>query len=133
MTSYRVLLVEDDELLGVLLELVLAYADYRVTRVNSGVEALARLESDAEPIDAVISDIDLGDGPDGWEVARRARAGSPHAPVIYITGGRADEWAPQRVPLSAMLQKPFHIDDMLATLRYLLDAEQHIAPLTHLA
>ena len=27
----------------------------------------------------------------------------------------------------------FHIDDMLATLRYLLDAEQHIAPLTHLA
>jgi two-component system cell cycle response regulator CpdR len=133
MTSDRVLLVEDDELMGALFELVLADAGYQVARAKSGQEALARLESDAPPIDAVISDIELGEGPDGWQVARRARARSPTMPVIYITGGRGDDWAPQHVPLGVMLQKPFHVDTMVVTLRDLLQGERQAGRKARLA
>ena len=129
----RVLLVEDDELMGVLFELVLIDAGYRVVRANNGHEALAQLESGAEPVDAVISDIDLGDGPDGWQVARRARAKSSTVPVIYMTGGRGDDWAPQHVPWGVMLQKPFQIDQMITILGDLLEAEQRSPQMARLA
>ncbi len=119
----RVLLVEDDELMGVLFELVLVDAGYQVIRVRDGREAMLRLAPDAPPIDALISDVGLGDGPDGWQVARRARARALRLPVIYITGGRGDDWIPQHVPLGVMLQKPFHIDRMVELLAELLEAE----------
>jgi len=107
-----VLLVEDDELLGVLFELALAEAGYLVTRASSGAEALAMLAA-ASSIDLLVTDIALGDGPDGWQVARRARARSADMPVIYMTGGRGDEWRPQHVPMGLLLLKPFSIDQLV--------------------
>jgi DNA-binding response OmpR family regulator len=108
----KVLLVENDELLGVLFELALCEAGYVVARTRNGAEAMAALAA-APPIDLLVTDIGLGDGPDGWQVARRARARSPDMPVIYMTGGRADEWLPQHVPLGVLLLKPFPIDQLV--------------------
>jgi DNA-binding response OmpR family regulator len=108
----RVLLVENDELLGVLFELALCEAGYAVVRARDGAEAMAVLSA-APPISVLVTDIGLGDGPDGWQVARRARARSPEMPVIYMTGGRADEWLPQHVPLGVLLLKPFPIDQLV--------------------
>jgi DNA-binding response OmpR family regulator len=65
----RVLLVEDDELLGVLFELALCEAGYAVVRARTGAAAMAMLTA-ATPVDLVVTDIGLGDGPDGWQVAR---------------------------------------------------------------
>jgi two-component system, cell cycle response regulator CpdR len=107
-----VLLVEDDELLGVLFELALAEAGYLVTRASNGAEALATLAA-ASSVDLLVTDISLGDGPDGWQVARRARARSADMPVIYMTGGRGDEWRPQHVPMGVLLLKPFPIDQLV--------------------
>jgi DNA-binding response OmpR family regulator len=108
----RVLLVENDELLGVLFELALCEAGYPVVRARDGAEAMAVLAA-APPVGLLVTDIGLGDGPDGWQVARRARARSPEMPVIYMTGGRADEWLPQHVPLGVLLLKPFPIDQLV--------------------
>src|SRR6201999_3190610 len=77
----RVLLVEGDELLGVLFELALVDAGYAVIRARSGSEALAKLEADEATVDAVITDVGMGEGPDGWQVARRARVKSEGLPV----------------------------------------------------
>lgn len=117
----RVLLVEDDELLGVLFELALAEAGYLVVRARNAAEALSTLAA-TPPIDLVVTDINLGDGPDGWQVARRARARSPDMPVIYMTGARGDEWRPQHVPLGVLLLKPFPIDQLLEMVGHLLAA-----------
>lgn len=108
----RVLLVEDDELLGVLFELALAEAGYLVARARNGTEAMATLAA-APPIDLLVTDIGLGDGPDGWQVARRARARAPDMPVIYMTGARGDEWRPQHVPMGVLLLKPFSMDQFV--------------------
>jgi DNA-binding response OmpR family regulator len=115
----RVLLVEDDELLGVLFELALTETGYQVARARTGTEALAKLAA-ASPIDLVVTDISLGDGPDGWQVARRARARSPDMPVIYMTAARGDEWRPQHVPMGVLLLKPFPIDQLVEMVGHLL-------------
>lgn len=109
----RVLLVEGDELLGILFELALVEAGYAVTRARSGLEALAKLEVEGPSLDAVITDVAIGEGPNGWQVARRARAMSQSMPVLYMTGGRADEWAPQHVPFGVLLLKPFPVTQMV--------------------
>jgi DNA-binding response OmpR family regulator len=122
----RVLLVEDDELLGVLFELALCEAGYLVTRARTGAAAMAMLLA-ATPVDLVVTDIGLGDGPDGWQVARRARARNPDMPVIYMTGARADEWMPQHVPLGVLLLKPFPIDQLVEMVGHLVSARGETA------
>ena len=119
----RVLLVENDELLAVLFELALCEAGYVVARARSGLEAMSKLAAEAPSVDLLITDIGLGEGPDGWQVARRARARSPGMPVIYMTGARADEWRPQHVPMGVLLLKPFPITQLTEMVGALLAAQ----------
>ncbi len=118
----RVLLVEDDELLGVLFELALIDAGYEVARARSGMEALSKLGAEAPPVDAVVTDINLGDGPDGWQVARRARAKSADLPVIYMTGGQVDDWKPQNVAAGVLMLKPFPVNELVDRVGQALEA-----------
>src|SRR5665213_721390 len=108
----RVLLVEKDDLLAILFELALVDAGYEVDRARHGWDAMARL-AEAAPLDALITDVALSEGPDGWQVARRARMRFEGLPVVYMTAGRADEWAPQHVPMGVLLLKPFHVMQMI--------------------
>jgi DNA-binding NtrC family response regulator len=70
-------------------------------------EALHELESGADTLGALVTDIRLGDGNDGWQVARRARELRPLLPVVYMSGDSAVDHASQGVPHSIMVQKPF--------------------------
>lgn len=121
--AQRVLLVESDELLAVLFELALCEAGYVVTRARTGAEALSRLAAGGDAIDLVVTDIALRDGPDGWQVARRARVVTPDMPVIYMTGARADEWRPQHVPMGVLLLKPFPVHQLVEIAGALLSAK----------
>lgn len=49
-------------------------------------EELLRELGEKERFDAVLMDIDLGDGRSGIEYARRLYREAPHLPVIYVTG-----------------------------------------------
>jgi CheY-like chemotaxis protein len=90
-----------------------------VARAVSGADALVKLDA-SRPIDLVVTDISLGDVPNGWQVARRARARCPEMPVIYMTGARADEWRPQSVPMGVLLLKPFPIDQLVEMVGHML-------------
>lgn len=107
MTAIQVLLVEDDALVQELLHAVLADAGFEAFSVNSGAQALVELDADAERFKAVITDINLAVGPDGWSVGRRARERVAGMPVIYMSANRGVEWASKGVPNSAMIAKPF--------------------------
>jgi FixJ family two-component response regulator len=50
------------------------------------------LEGDAF-LSAVVTDVRLGTGPSGWDVAHRARELVPTIPVIYMTGDSASLWS----------------------------------------
>jgi CheY-like chemotaxis protein len=126
--THRVLLVEDDEFLGVLFELALSDAGYTVARARSGMEALSKLAAEAPHVDALVTDINLGEGPDGWQVARRARARSAELPVVYMTGSAADDWAPQHVPYGVLLLKPFETEQLVRMVGELLASAHPVPP-----
>jgi CheY-like chemotaxis protein len=72
--------------------------------------ALAALEviRRHERISALVTDIDLGPGRDGFEVARYARAAYPDLPVVYISSAERLRYAPERVAGAQFISKPYH-------------------------
>ena len=101
------LLVEDETLIAMMLEDSLTEEGFALVVAPTGERALAELDADAARFRAVVTDIDFGAGPDGWQVARRARQLVPEMPIIYISAGHGHEWAAQGVPKSILVPKPF--------------------------
>lgn len=100
-------LVEDEALIRDLLETSLAEAGFEVVAVADGAKALAELDADATRFRAVITDIKLGAGPDGWAVARRARELVADMPIVYMSGDSGHDWSSKGVPKSLIVTKPF--------------------------
>jgi len=114
----RILLVEDDGLLGAGVRDALERARYGVEWVLDGRQALAALRAGA--FDLVILDLGLP-GIGGLEVLRSVRAGGGATPVLVLT---ARDTVAQRVAgLDAgaddYLVKPFDVDELLARVRAL--------------
>ena len=82
------LIVEDEEPFRGVVGEILQGAGYEVTLCASGeraIELAQRLPAGARPIDVVISDVRLGDGPDGMEVLAAFQRAQPQTPVILMT------------------------------------------------
>jgi len=107
MEAPRILLIEDEVLIHELLATEFAEAGFEIVAADDGDRAIAELEIDADRFRAVITDIKLGSGPNGWDVARHARELLPDIPVIYITGDSTHEWSSKGVPNSVVIAKPF--------------------------
>jgi DNA-binding response OmpR family regulator len=122
MTTTALFLVEDDALLREFLEASLTEAGFEVVEVSCGTKALAHFEADAARFRAVITDIRLGAGPDGWAVARRARELVPNMPVVYMSGDSSHEWSSKGVPNSLMVAKPFAPAQIITAVSTLLNA-----------
>jgi DNA-binding NtrC family response regulator len=101
-----VLLVEDEFLIRDLVQVSLEDADFAVITAGHGGDAIHQLDGARQKVEALITDVRLGEGPDGWAVARYARKLHPDLPVIYFSGHSAAEWPSEGVPNSAFLQKP---------------------------
>jgi CheY-like chemotaxis protein len=115
------LVVDDDPPVQSLLEDTLAQAGYKVTTAGNGAQAIRLLEAGQRP-HGLITDVGLGVGPSGWDVARRACELQPALPVVYITGGRGRDNQPPWAPEGVMLLKPFTPGQMLTVVAALLAA-----------
>ena len=102
-----ILVVEDEPLIGLSLKDSLNEAGYDVRLTETALDALGELESAADALSALVTDIRLGGEQDGWQVARRARELNPSIPIVYMSGDSAIDHASQGVPDSIMVQKPF--------------------------
>jgi len=101
----RVLVVEDESLIGEWLAETLAEQGFSVRVVGNAVDALRHLA--AAPVDVLFTDINLGGGMDGSALARRARESWPDLPVVYASA-RANAWDPQaQVAGSMFVPKPY--------------------------
>lgn len=114
----KVLLVEDDELLGAGIVDALECARYSVEWVRDGVQALTALRGGG--VDIAILDLGLP-RMDGMDVLRRAREAGVVSPVLVLS---ARDTTAQRIGgLDAgaddYLVKPFDLDELLARLRVL--------------
>jgi CheY-like chemotaxis protein len=104
-----ILVVEDEALVQVLLVDVLEERGYAVRAAASAAEALTLLREHCGDIDVLLTDINLGPGDTGLDLARQARALCPGIPVIYVTGGAYTEALTARVPDSLLIPKPYEL------------------------
>ena len=114
MKRLRILLVEDQAEVGELLSDFLAEPGHAVTVVRTLKEAVIELEREW---DVVISDLRLPDGT-GLDVGPRARARSPIATLIALTGSGAagDITASRRAGFDHHLVKPVSLNRLRAVL-----------------
>lgn len=118
-----VLLVEDDRAGRMLYADWLSEAGFRVEQAHNGLQALERA-FDLTP-DAILTDLNIP-GIDGYELTRRLRSDprTDAIPIVAITGyapftqdpGRAD-----RAGCNAVLPKPCEPDDLISTLKTLIE------------
>ena len=114
-----ILVVEDEPLVRLVVVEALEEGGYSVVEVAEGDLALAQIDA-AEQLRGLVTDIRLGPGADGWQIARRARERFPAIAVVYISGDSAAQWAAEGVPRSVVLQKPFASAELAAALAGLL-------------
>ena len=112
----HVLVVEDDAVLGLMIEQALLDAGVaRVALSASTEEALRHLRDDQPQV--IVLDVHLADRDDGWAIAELVRTLGPDSPrIIFSTG------APQDIPadiaaLGCILEKPYDADILVDLLR----------------
>src|SRR4051812_23587134 len=91
-TGRRVLVVEDEYLIGLSLTDCLERAGAAVVWVQNDRDAYAALSGSEANFDTLILDIDLGAGTTGFDIARFARRRSPKAAIIF-SSGNPSAWA----------------------------------------
>jgi CheY-like chemotaxis protein len=108
----KVLLVDDDVEACQLFEMMLSQCSAQVTCVNSGSEALARLDS--ERPDLLIFDIAMP-GLDGYELLARVRARGINIPAIALTAyaRTADRVRALAAGFQSHVSKPVEADELV--------------------
>src|SRR5687768_5882833 len=112
----RVLVAEDEQHLGMLLEQFLSARGHRVARVRDGREAVTRLR--AEPYDVALVDVNMP-GLDGLDVLRAARALPLPPEVAVVTGHGTVDTAIEAMRLGAYdyLTKPYRMAEVETLVR----------------
>lgn len=113
-----ILVVEDEQSIGLLVRTYLERDGYRVIWARSGEEALAELPR--HPVRLVVLDIGLP-GIDGFEVCRTMRARSS-VPIIMLTARdeEADRVAGLEVGADDYVAKPFSPRELVARIKAVL-------------
>lgn len=106
-TAGILLYVEDEVFIQESLVVALTDAGYEVLAAASGAAGIDILQSRSEELRGLITDVNLGAGPDGWEVARRARELVSGFPVVYVSAASPHDWTSKGVPESVIISKPF--------------------------
>lgn len=101
----KVLVVDDDPVVGKSFNRVLSDKGYIVITAENGYDALMKLQE--EKYDLVFTDIKMP-GMNGLEVAERVKQNQPWTPVVIVTGygTRANEERAKAVGVSEFLRKP---------------------------
>jgi CheY-like chemotaxis protein len=113
-TTLSVLVVEDETIIRAWIAYCLRRGRLLRLQAASGDAAVSYLR-DGHTIDVVFTDIRLGNGPDGWDVAEEARKARPAIRVVYTSANVA---APRRdVAGSIFIAKPYDPSAVLKACR----------------
>lgn len=114
----RVLLIEDDLMIGEAMQMALHAARFAVDWVRDGAQAL---KSILQPYDLVLLDLGLP-SKNGLSVLSAIRAGNNPVPVLIVTARDALEERIQGLDLGAddYVLKPFDMAELLARMRSVL-------------
>jgi DNA-binding response OmpR family regulator len=119
-----VLVVEDDAAIRAIARRTLTRAGFHVHDAGSSEEALRVSARISHAVDLLLSDVILP-GRNGWELSRDLSGRLPGLRVLFMSGYAAqhsgESLLPDGVPF---LAKPFTPEELLRTVRAVLDAER---------
>ena len=116
-----VLVVDDEQGLRELLCRTLQAEGFETLEAGHGAEALEIMESGAESVDLVITDVVMP-GMDGRELGRRIEQRWPDLPILYISAYEVNDIFRRGSPRTSapFLQKPFPLEGLITTVQGLL-------------
>ena len=128
-TPIKLLLVDDEPTLRMLIKEVLQQEGYDVIEAVDGRSGLAACLA-GPPVDLLITDIGLPGGFSGRQVASEVRRHNPQQNILFITG-YTDEAIAQRDTLEAgveLLTKPFPLDRLQRKVKAMLQRAESRGP-----
>ncbi len=117
----QILVVEDEQHLGIGIKYNLEAEGHRVTLVNDGRTALKLIEADHEAFDLIILDLMLP-GMSGYTVCETIREAGIMTPVLILSARSLPEDRARGFDVGAnqYLHKPFDLDELLSRVNNLL-------------
>ena len=121
MSAKKVLVVENDEVVLILISHILARHSYVVHTSTDAFEAEGILRR--EPFDAVLLDLKLAG--DGVELLRKIERENPDLlrKIIVVTGALHEAEKIAHLPLHATIRKPFEVSSLVETVRTCVDSQ----------
>jgi CheY-like chemotaxis protein len=110
--ALRILAVDDEPAIGASVKRALRSHGHSVVVALSGEAALEQLAT--ERFDVLVSDVGMGAGMNGWELAAAARGSWPHLRIVLATGWGAiiDAEEAHARGVDAVLAKPYVPDEL---------------------
>jgi signal transduction histidine kinase len=117
-----ILVVEDETDVRTVASRFLSAVGYNVVAAASAREALDLLIAEPD-VDLLFSDVVLGSGMDGIELAREARRARPDRPILLASGypGSGDRRHEESDETFELLRKPYRREQLTGAIRRLLD------------
>ena len=128
MSSYRILLVDDEKNLTKCLELVLSIEGHNVITANSGEKALElikRIYKNGEKIDLLITDMWM-EGMSGLDLIKDLHKQGINPRTIGISGFTDDKTVDElnRKGCNDLILKPFTAEELLRRISIIMDCEK---------
>lgn len=107
-----VLIVEDSATLRLGLEVLLEdrFSVFTAETARQGIQLI----DNGHSIDLLVTDLDLNDSQDGFDVAQAFRTKHPNAPILLVTGTPPSDprvCTTLAIPTTRLVSKPFHLND----------------------
>lgn len=117
--KYKVLLVEDEADLALIVSDTLREQGYEVVTANNGVEGLEKFKS--QRADIVVADV-MMPKMDGFTMARKIRELSSDVPLLFLTAKSAIDDVEEGFEIGAndYLKKPFELRELIVRIKALL-------------
>ena len=115
----KILVVEDEPSLRLLVRKVLERSGFEVLEAASGRAALELWDQDKPHVDLLLTDMVMPDGMSGRQLAERLKADNPELKVLY-TSGYSTELLGKDLALQEgtnFLQKPYPPSKLVQTVR----------------
>jgi len=115
----RILIVDDDSSVRVMLARVLSGEGYDALTAANGLDALSLAAT--EPFDLILLDLNMP-GINGWETLERLRAKklAPARSIIIITARPNQQAAARAAGVEAVLEKPLDFPRLIQTVSHIL-------------
>ncbi len=117
----RLLVIDDDESVRLLVDRMLRRCGYDVVLAASGEEGLARFRGEHQRLRAVLVDMEMP-GLSGVETGAALRRFDPAVPVI-LTSGYSEDLLREGDGFVGFIQKPYRIEDLSTQLMRILGSE----------